>query len=97
MGDDGHCVYILECKDGSLYTGYTNDLDRRIIAHQQGKGAKYTRGRTPVKLVYMEEHVTKSDALRAEYRIKQLKRIEKERLIDMKESMNHVESKELSD
>ncbi len=97
MGDDGYCVYILECKDGSLYTGYTNDINRRLLAHQQGKGAKYTRGRTPVKLVYKEEHVTKSEALRAEYRIKQLKRSEKERLIDTKESVNHVESKELSD
>ncbi|MCF6411938.1 GIY-YIG nuclease family protein [Pseudalkalibacillus salsuginis] len=92
MSDFQHCVYILECCDGTLYTGYTNDIDKRLIAHQQGKGAKYTRGRTPVELVYMEFHLTKSDAMKAEYQIKQLNKKEKQRLIDAKEKMNHVES-----
>ncbi|MCF6139574.1 GIY-YIG nuclease family protein [Pseudalkalibacillus berkeleyi] len=96
MDDKTHCVYILECCDGSLYTGYTNDIEKRLQTHQQGKGAKYTRGRTPVRLVYIEEHISKSDALKAEYQIKQLKRVEKERLIDTKESMDHVEPIKLS-
>ena len=96
MESEAYCVYILECKDGSLYTGYTNNIDKRILTHQQGKGAKYTRGRTPVKLVYTEHHVTKSEALKAEYQIKQLNRKEKKRLIyTTKEKDDHVESIEL--
>ncbi|WP_349409050.1 GIY-YIG nuclease family protein [Pseudalkalibacillus sp. SCS-8] len=95
MGDEEYCVYILECNDGSLYTGYTNDIEKRVCAHQQGKGAKYTRGRTPVELVYLEYHRTKSDALKAEYKIKQLKKTEKKRLILMKEQNDHVESIQL--
>ena len=53
MGSDHH-VYILECSDGSLYTGYTTDLERRVTEHDAGEGAKYTRGRTPVELVHAE-------------------------------------------
>ncbi|WP_261134711.1 GIY-YIG nuclease family protein [Bacillus sp. Marseille-Q3570] len=90
--DPRYCVYILECCDGTLYTGYTNNIDKRLIAHQQGKGAKYTRGRTPVELVYLEHHLTKSEALKAEYQIKQLNKKEKKRLIYTKEQLNHVES-----
>jgi putative endonuclease len=83
---DKHYVYILECKDGTYYTGYTNDLDKRIKAHQEGKGAKYTRGRAPVKLLFEKGYETKSEALKAEYRIKSLSRLEKEGLIGGKES-----------
>ena len=70
-------VYILECNDQSLYTGITNDLKKRIIAHNSGKGAKYTKARLPVKLVYKESCKTKSDSLKREFEIKKLKRIEK--------------------
>lgn len=74
-------IYILKCSDGTLYTGYTNNIKRRIEAHNSGKGAKYTRGRRPVKLVYFEQYTTKQDALRREYEIKHLSRTEKIRLV----------------
>lgn len=67
-------VYILECADGTLYTGWTNDLWRRLNAHNKGKGAKYTRGRGPVKYVWTCPLVTKSQALKLEARIKKLSR-----------------------
>lgn len=73
--------YILKCKDGSYYTGWTNDLERRIKAHQEGRGAKYTKGRTPVELIYYETFATKEEAMRREYEIKQLSRKEKEALV----------------
>lgn len=75
-------VYILQCIDGTLYTGYTNDLNKRIQVHNTGKGAKYTRGRLPVKLVYSEEFNTKSEALKREYHIKTMKRKSKLELIN---------------
>lgn len=74
-------VYILCCGDGTLYTGCTNDLPRRLEAHQKGKGAKYTRSRPPVELVYQEEVPDKSAALRREIAIKRLSRREKLALI----------------
>ena len=74
-------LYILRCGDGSLYTGITTDVDARLAAHRSGKGAKYTRGRGPLELVYMEVCETKSDALKREIAIKALKRNEKEKLI----------------
>lgn len=77
-------VYILKCKDGSLYTGYTNNLERRIKTHNNGKGAKYTRCRLPVELVYYESHETKSDAMKREYCIKQMSREVKVKLISNK-------------
>lgn len=70
-------VYILECGDGTLYTGMTDDLQRRIALHNAGKGAKYTRGRGPLRLCYQELCQTRSQALREEYRIKHLSRQEK--------------------
>lgn len=76
-----HFVYTLKCKDGTYYTGYTNDLARRIEAHQNGKAAKYTRGRGPVKLVRVREYSTKTEAMQAEYAFKQLNRKQKEMLI----------------
>ena len=75
-------VYILECNDQSLYTGITNDLEKRIIVHNLGKGAKYTKARLPVKLVYKEACKTKSDSLKREFEIKKLKRMEKLNLIN---------------
>ena len=74
-------AYILECADGTYYSGWTNDLDKRIKTHNSGKGGKYTRARLPVKLVYYETFPTKEEAMRREYQYKQLKRAEKEDLI----------------
>ena len=74
-------LYILRCKDGSLYTGITTDVKKRLEAHQCGKGAKYTRGRGPLELVYSEECCDHSAALRREIEIKALSREEKLRLI----------------
>ncbi|MBT4192480.1 MAG: GIY-YIG nuclease family protein [Candidatus Diapherotrites archaeon] len=74
-------VYFLKCRDGSFYCGYTNDLDKRIEAHNKGKGAKYTMKRRPVSLIYSEEFETKSEAMKREYALKQLTRREKEELI----------------
>ena len=70
-------TYIVKCSDGSLYTGWTTDLDRRIRAHNDGAGAKYTKSRRPVRLVYYETYETKEEAMRREYAIKQLTREEK--------------------
>lgn len=74
-------VYILRCGDGTLYTGVTDDVQRRLAAHRAGKGAKYTRGRGPLELVYTQEQPDKSAALRREFQIKKLTRPQKERLI----------------
>ena len=74
-------VYILRCGDGTLYTGVTDDVQRRLAAHRSGKGAKYTRGRGPLELVYTQEQPDRSAALRREIQIKKLSRLQKERLI----------------
>lgn len=76
-----HYIYILRCKDNSLYTGYTNNLEARIQKHNDGKGAKYTRGRRPVELVYSESFEDKTTAMQREYTLKQLTRIQKLALI----------------
>lgn len=70
-------VYMLRCKDGSLYTGWTNDLEHRLVMHNSGRGAKYTRGRGPLELVYSEELPDKEAALRRECAIKKLRREQK--------------------
>lgn len=70
-------LYILECKDGSLYTGITDHLERRLAAHRAGRGAKYTRGRTPLTLRYLEICSDRSSALRREIAVKRLTRLEK--------------------
>lgn len=75
-------VYILRCSDGTLYTGYTNDLKKRINTHNSGKGAKYTRCRLPVHMVYYEEYESKSQAMKREYAIKRLTRLKKIKLIN---------------
>lgn len=74
-------VYVLECADGTLYTGYTTDVQRRVAEHNAGEGAKYTRGRTPVELVHVEEYDTRSTAMSREHEIKSLSRAAKLRLI----------------
>ncbi|MDD4894723.1 MAG: GIY-YIG nuclease family protein [Candidatus Omnitrophica bacterium] len=76
-------IYIIRCKGGLLYTGITNDLDRRIAAHNSGKGCKFTKYRRPVKLLYSESGFTKSGALKREVQIKRLKRSDKLKLIKL--------------
>lgn len=77
-------VYLLRCKDNTLYCGYTNNLENRVKVHNLGKGSKYTRGRIPVKLVYVEKFSSKSSALKREYAIKQFSKNDKEELIKSK-------------
>lgn len=74
-------TYIIKCNDDTLYTGWTNNLEKRIAAHNLGKGCKYTSHRTPVELVYYEEYETKQEAMSREYAIKQLTRKQKQELI----------------
>ena len=77
-------LYILRCRDGTLYTGITTDVEKRLAQHRSGKGAKYTRGRQPLELVYQENCEDHSAALKREYEIKRLSREEKMALIDRK-------------
>ncbi len=97
MTEYKHIVYMLKCKDNTLYTGYTVDLPHRLKMHESGKGAKYTRGRGPFHVVYIEYHGTKGEALSREYRIKMLSRKEKMKLIrnQLKEVMSYANTKEL--
>ncbi len=81
-----HWVYVVECSDGTFYTGYTTDVERRVAEHDAGDGAKYTRGRTPVELVHTEQFDSKSSAMSREYEIKQLSRAQKEKLVAPLES-----------
>lgn len=74
-------TYLLRCADGSLYCGWTNDLTKRLKAHNAGTASKYTRTRLPVEIVYAERHDTKQEAMKREYRIKRLTKEEKEALI----------------
>ena len=76
-------TYMVRCKDGSLYTGWTNDLKKRIQAHNQGTGAKYTKARRQVELVYYEEFESKTEAMKREYEIKHLTKKEKELLANL--------------
>lgn len=94
---DEHIVYILKCKDNTLYTGYTNDLEKRLAMHESGKGAKYTRGRGPFQVMFVEKYSTKEEAMQREYKIKQLTRKDKFELIrdKLKEVINYEHSKEL--
>ena len=80
-------VYMLRCGDGSLYTGCTDNVERRLVAHQSGKGAKYTRSRLPVTLAYREEAADKPAALRREAAIKRLTRAEKLALLETSEDV----------
>ena len=74
-------AYILSCADGTYYSGYTTDLEKREKTHNSGKGAKYTRSRLPVKVVYFEEFSSKSEALKREYELKQLSHKAKETIV----------------
>ncbi|WP_208425935.1 MULTISPECIES: GIY-YIG nuclease family protein [Salinibacter] len=77
----GHYVYVIECSDGTYYTGYTTDVERRVDEHNDGTAAKYTRGRRPVTLVHVESYDSQSAAMQREYAIKQLRRAAKEELV----------------
>ncbi|GAA4706714.1 GIY-YIG nuclease family protein [Brevibacillus fulvus] len=92
----GHFVYILQCADNTYYTGYTTELLRRINQHNSGRGAKYTRGRGPVKLVYMEEGESRSWGQRREEAIKRLSREQKELLVKVQglEKLKDVDTDE---
>ena len=81
MNQNKWFVYILRCKDNSMYTGITDNLKRRLSQHREGKGAKYTRGRAPLTLHHIEEYETKGEALRRELEIKRLTTAEKRALI----------------
>lgn len=81
-----HFFYVLTCNDGSYYAGYTNDLERRLRVHNEGKGAKYTRGRLPVTYIHQESFETQRQAMQAEYRFKQLTRKQKEHYIKKERS-----------
>ena len=74
-------TYILECEDHTYYTGWTNDLEKRFQAHLNGKGAKYTKSHRPLRIAYYEMHATKKEAMRREWRIKQMTKKEKVQLI----------------
>jgi putative endonuclease len=76
-----HAVYVLRCGDGSLYTGYTTDLDRRLREHRAGDGAKYTRGRGPLEAVHVERFDSRSAAMRREHEVKRFTKARKERLV----------------
>ncbi|ERF49274.1 MULTISPECIES: GIY-YIG nuclease family protein [Staphylococcus] len=78
---DNHYIYIVKCSDGTLYTGYAKDIEQRIAKHNAGKGAKYTKVRRPVTLVYSEVFETKSAALKREYEIKTFSRQKKIQMI----------------
>ncbi len=88
-------TYVLRCGDGSLYTGWTNDLERRLQTHNEGRGGKYTRSRLPVKLAYYEEFGTKEEAMRREWEIKQLKRTQKEELVKNCEGSRQVSCRKI--
>lgn len=88
-----HLFYVLECNDGSYYAGYTNDIERRLRVHNEGKGAKYTRAKLPVHCIYSETYETKREAMQAEYRFKQLKRDAKERYIGREDGNIEVPKK----
>lgn len=92
--EHNHYFYVVQCRDGSYYAGYTNRLEQRIRQHNEGRGAKYTRARRPVTLIYYEVFASKSDAMKAEYHFKQLRRNEKE--VYMKRGDCHVATKEFS-
>jgi len=89
-------VYILRCADGTLYCGWTTDLEARLATHNSGKGAKYTRSRRPVELVYSEAYDDRHDALSREWHIKRMSREEKLELAHINRAMESVKKKECS-
>jgi putative endonuclease len=94
MGNNMHYFYVLECRDGTYYGGYTNNVEKRIETHNAGKGAKYTRGRGPVSLLYAEEFQSKGEALKAEIQFKKLTRKQKEEFLAINQGKLTVRLKE---
>jgi putative endonuclease len=94
MENKEHYFYVVSCRDNTLYAGYTNNIPRRMKMHNEGKGAKYTRGRGPVKLVFSKQFCTKSEALKAEYHFKKLGSRKKKEQYLVKEG-SYVAAKEL--
>ncbi len=88
-------IYMVVCSDASLYTGYTDNLPRRIAAHNGGKGAKYTRSRLPVRLVYWEKYATKQQAMQREYAIKQFSRQEGRKAVQEARSVFMMQQSEM--
>jgi putative endonuclease len=82
MPHSDHYIYVLECADGTFYTGYTTDVERRVAEHDAGEGAKYTRGRAPVDIVHTESFDSRAAAMHREHEIKALSRADKERVIE---------------
>ncbi|ALC88477.1 endonuclease [Bacillus sp. FJAT-18017] len=95
MEETNHYFYVLSCRDGSFYGGYTNNLARRVQLHNQGKGAKYTRARVPVTLLFAKSFPTKTEAMQAEYRFKQLSRQKKEEFLANEKGEDYVAAKKL--
>ncbi|OCA80659.1 endonuclease [Bacillus sp. FJAT-27225] len=95
MVETNHYFYVLSCRDGSFYGGYTTNLSRRIKLHNEGKGAKYTRARGPVTLIFAKSFPTKTEAMQEEYRFKQLTRKKKEDFLAMEEGGVYVAAKKL--
>lgn len=85
-----HFFYVLECKDDSYYAGYTNDLERRVRVHNEGKGAKYTRAKRPVRCIYHEVFETKRQAMQAEYQFKQLTREAKKQYMAKEQMLDEI-------
>ena len=81
-------MYVVECRDGSYYTGYTTDIKKRVAVHNSGKGAKYTRARLPVKLIYAQGFASKEEAMSAEALLKRKKRPQKERFLSENQDRN---------
>lgn len=88
-----HFFYVLECGDGSYYAGYTNDLEKRLRVHNEGKGAKYTRARLPVRYIHQEAYETKREAMQAEYSFKKLSRSQKEHYMQKEGQDDHFSKK----
>ncbi|PLR80271.1 endonuclease [Bacillus canaveralius] len=95
MENNCHYFYVLTCNDGSFYGGYTNNLKRRVKLHNEGKGAKYTRGRGPVTLIFYKQFANKGEALKAEYDFKKLPRKKKEDFLLQETGGAYVAAKEL--
>lgn len=93
MENAEHVFYVLECNDGSFYAGYTNNLEKRVRVHNEGKGARYTRAKLPVRCIFTEQFETKREAMQAEYRFKQLSRMLKEQYIEKGGSADEVSKK----
>lgn len=95
MEQTKHYFYVLECKDESYYAGYTNNLNKRLAVHNSGKGAKYTKSRLPVVLLWHEEYETKIEAMKKEYWFKQLSRRQKEQYILKEQKKSNELTKKL--